>query len=205
MNAGLTRRAPVLVPALASVMLLAILVAPAVWSTTLLHVDLERMSREAPMVVHGFVAWDYAVQKGAVGDIYSYTGIEVTDCVKGQCPETVVLKHRGGTVGDLTLHIPGMPRFVPAQEVLLFLRPEPEGEEGMMSVFAMAQGFFLVKTDKKTGVKNAVQQLGSVTLAAPDAGGAIVPVGNVGPIVGELSSLKARIKTLATKKDGGAQ
>ena len=183
------------------VMLVAVTAVPGADATTLLYVDLERMSREAPMVVHGHVAWDYAVQKEAPGDIWSYTGVEVATCVEGECPETVVLQHRGGTVGDLTLHIPGMPRFQPGQEVLLFLRPAPGGEEGMLSVFGMAQGHFVVVEDEN-GKKTAVQQLGKVTLASQGQAGAIVPLA-VAPIVEELSILIQRIRTLAAQ--GGGQ
>ncbi len=162
--------------------------------TVLLKLDLEKMSREASMVVQGHVAWDYSAVKNGEGEIYTYTGIEVTRCVAGDCPETVTLKHKGGTVGELTLYISGMPRFEPGQEVLLFLRADPEGEAGYHSVLGMAQGHFLIQKSQKTGKKTAVQQLGKVGLAQADSTGSIVPVGGVQPIAMEIETLVSKIK-----------
>ena len=124
-------------------------------STTLLKLSVEQMSEEAALIVHGHVAWNYTTRNEAEGPIYTYTGFEVETCVAGECPDAVTLKHRGGTVGDLTLYIPGMPRFADGQEALLFLRPDPEGEEGRWAVFGMVQGFFHVVTEPASGEKLA--------------------------------------------------
>ncbi len=188
------------------VIALALSLPATVESTTLLLVDLERMSQEATLVVLGHVAWDAAVEKGQVGDIYSYTGIEVTRCVAGDCPKTLVLKHRGGTVGDLTLVIPGMPGFETGQEVLLFLRPEPEGETDRYSVFGMAQGHFLVTEDPDTTIKTATQMIEGVSFATIGTQGGIVLEKSPGPIVMELESLTAKIRKLRTGlPQGGAK
>lgn len=164
------------------------------WGTILLRLDLERMSRDAAMVVQGHVAWDYSARKDGTGDVYTYTGIEVTRCVAGDCPETVTLRHKGGTVGQWTLFISGMPRFQPGQEVLLFLRPDYEGEPGYHAVLGMAQGHFLVEKNAKTGKKVAAQQLGGVGLAQEDGSGKIFPVDGVKPIVMEIEALVAKIR-----------
>ena len=68
-------------------------------STTLLKMDMERMAQDASMVVQGHVAWDYSVRPDPKGSIFTYSGLEVSGCVAGECPETVMLKHEGGTVG----------------------------------------------------------------------------------------------------------
>jgi hypothetical protein len=175
-------------------------------STTLLKMSVERMSRDAVMVVQGHVAWDYAAEADPTSPIYTYTGIEVSRCIAGTCPETVTLKHRGGTVGEWTLYIPGMPRFTPGQEVLLFLEADPEGEEGMYYTMGMVQGYFHITTDPETGVKSATQQLGGVTLAAPGPTGQIVPVHGVKPVVLELEALVERIRQAReTAPEGGGE
>ncbi len=173
-------------------------------STTLLKMGVERLSRDAVMVVQGHVAWDYAARPDPDAPIYTYTGIEVSRCVAGECPEAVTLKHRGGTVGEWTLYIPGMPRFTPGREVLLFLENDPEGEKDLYYTVGMIQGFFDVTTDPETGVKSAEQQLGGVTLAAPGPDGQIAPVHGVKPIVLELETLVQRIgKALEPVAEGG--
>ncbi len=187
------------IPALAA---LALVVPALVGATTLLRLSVEKMSQDAEMVVLGHVAWSYAVQPDPDGPIYTMTGVEVGRCIAGDCPETVVLRHRGGTVDGLTLYIPGMPRFVPGQEVLLFLEPDYEKVPGYHSVVGMVQGFFLVVTEPVSGARLAVQQLGGVTLAAPDANGSIAPIGGVSAIIEEVGVLEARIVDARSKKGG---
>jgi len=173
-------------------------------STTLLRLSLDTLSRDAVMVVQGHVSWDYAARPDPDAPPYTYTGIEVTRCVAGSCPETVVLRHRGGNAGGTNLFIPGMPRFAPGQEVLLFLRDDYEEQAGYFSVLGMVQGFFLVIEEPASGRKIAVQQLGAVTLASPDANGSITPTGPGVPIIEDLEALVGRIVEMRAKK-GGAE
>jgi hypothetical protein len=175
-------------------------------STTLLKMDVERLAREAVMVVQGHVAWDYSVRPDPQGPIFTYSGLEVSGCVAGECPETVVLKHEGGTVGELTIFIPGMPAFTPGDEVLLFLEPDPNGEKDTYYTVGMVQGYFKIVTDPQSGVKTAHQQLFGVTLAAPGASGVIGPVKSPGPLVATLQDLVVRIrKAWKNKKKGGGK
>lgn len=176
-------------------------------STTLLKMDIERMVEDAVVVVQGHVAWNYSARPDPDGPVFTYTGLEVSRCIAGACPETVTLKHEGGTVGDLTLFISGMPRFTPGEEVLLLLEPDPNGEAGMYYTVGMVQGFFRVLTDPETGTKSAVQQLGAVTLAAPGPDGVITAVETPAPIADDLEALVERIREAfeARKKKGGGK
>ena len=187
------------IPLLAALVMVVSAVAGA---TMLLRLSVEKMSVDSTIVVRGHVSWDYAVQPDPDGPIYSLTGLEVDRCIAGDCPEAVELRHRGGTVGDLTLHIPGMPRFVPGQEVILFLEPDWEGVPGYHSVVGMVQGFFVVVTEPVTGTKLAVQQLRNVSLAQKDASGNIAPVAGVSAIIEEADVLEARIVDARSKKGG---
>jgi hypothetical protein len=155
------------------------------------------------MIVQGHVAWDYSTLPDPDGPTYTFTGIEVSRCIAGDCPEVVVLRHRGGIAGGVHLFIPGMPRFEPGEEVLLFLEDDYEEVPGLYAVRGMAQGHFKVLKEPASGLKLAVQQLGGVTLAAPDAKGSIKPVGAVTPIIEEVETLVARIRELRAKKGGG--
>jgi hypothetical protein len=166
---------------------------------------METMSQDALMVVHGHVSWDYADRPDPAGDPYSYTGVEVTTCITGTCPETVELRHRGGEVqSGLNLYIPGMPRFEVGDEVLLFLEPDYENVAGYRAVMGMAQGHFIVVTEPVTGHKLAVQQIGKVTLAVPDQSGNIVPAHKVAPIIMRLEDMVDEVRKLAAEKGGDA-
>jgi hypothetical protein len=189
--------------AVASMALVAALMLPGTaGSTTLLKFSLERMAKEASLVVQGHVAWDYSAQESPEAPIYTYTGIEVSRCIAGACSGTVTLKHRGGTVGGTTLMISGMPRFTPGDEVVLFLEPDPEGVPGMYYTVGMIQGFFIVSTEADTGAKTAVQQLGGVAIAEP-VDGQIQIVSGVTPIVLPLEDLVSRVKAEWKKKAKG--
>jgi hypothetical protein len=193
--------------ALAALVVTLVVTAPGlVGSTTLLLMELDQLGTNAVMVVQGHVAWDYAAQPAADRPIYTYTGVEVSRCIAGTCPETVTLKHRGGTVGEWTLYISGMPRFTPGQEVVLFLENDPDGEKDMYYTVGMVQGFFVVTTDPDTGEKTAVQQLGGVTLAAPGPDGTIGPVHGINPIALEVETLVEQVeKALKAAAEGGAE
>ena len=175
-------------------------------STTLLKMDIDRLALDAVMVVTGHVAWDYCVRPDPQGPIFTYTGLEVGGCVAGECPETVVLKHEGGTVGELTIFIPGMPAFEPGDEVLLFLEPDPNGEQDTFYTVGMVQGYFKIVTDPETGARTAHQQLFGVTLAAPGESGKIAPVESPGPMRAGLQDLVERIRAAwKAKKKAGAK
>ena len=194
-------------PALAALVVALAVTAPGtVGSTTLLKMDIERLAQDAVMVVQGHVAWDYSVRPDPQGPIFTYAGLEVDGCVAGTCPETVVLKHEGGTVGELTMFIPGMPAFTPGDEVLLFLEPDPNGEEETYYTVGMVQGYFKIVTDPETGARTAHQQLFGVTLAAPGKSGKIGPVKSPGPLVATLQDLVERIhEAWKGKKKGGGK
>jgi len=174
-------------------------------STILLKMSLERMAQDAVMVVQGHVAWDYSVRPDPTEPIFTYSGLEVSGCVAGECPETVILKHEGGTVGELTIFIPGMPKFTPGDEVLLFLEPDPNGEKDAFYTVGMVQGYFKIVTDPQSGVKTALQQLFGVTLASPGGDGVIAPVKSPGPLEANLQDLAKRIREAwkSKKKEGG--
>jgi hypothetical protein len=161
------------------------------------------MSKDAVMVVQGHVAWDYADRPDPQGPPYTFTGVEVSRCIVGDCPDTLVLRHRGGKAGGLHLYIPGMPTFQVGEEVLLFLEDDYEKTPGYYSVLGMVQGFFRVITEPVSGQKLAVQQLGHVTMAAPDENGTVKPIGAIKPIIEEVETLVKQIKVLRAK--GGGQ
>ncbi len=191
---------------LAALVIALAVTAPAlVGSTTLLKMDVERLARDAVMVVLGHVAWDYSVRPDPQGPIFTYAGLEVSGCVAGTCPETVVLKHEGGTVGELTIFIPGMPAFTPGDEVLLFLEPDPGGEKDAYYTVGMVQGYFKIVTDPQTGERTAHQQLFGVTLAAPGEGGKIAPIKSPGPLVSSLQDLVERIRAAWEAKEKGGE
>ena len=85
--------------------------------------------------------------------------VAVVDCWKGAAApgSHVQIVQSGGTVGELTMRIDGMPQFAPGERALLFLR----GTAARASVVGMAQG--------KRPVR---RETGRWMVSAPDRGGA---------------------------------
>jgi len=170
---------------------------PRAQATTLLKLTVEKMSAEAAAVVVGEVTAQRSEWNAAQTAIYTYTTVAVGQCVAGACAAgtKVIVKHRGGTVGDRTLYIAGTPAFAVGQKVLLFLRDDPEGEQGVVSVYGMCQGMFVLGAQKGAAPPTAVQALGDgVALAEPSPAGVIAIVPSKGPIKMTLKKLVVTVK-----------
>jgi hypothetical protein len=85
--------------------------------------------------------------------------VAVVDCWKGTAAPGahVQIVQAGGTVGELTMRIDGMPRFAPGERALVFLR----GTANRASVVGMAQG-----------KRPMSRETGRWMVGAPDRGGA---------------------------------
>ena len=85
--------------------------------------------------------------------------VTVVDCWKGAAApgSHVQIVQAGGTVGELTMRIEGMPHFQPGERALLFLR----GKAEHASVVGMAQG-----------KRPVTRQTGRWMVSAPDRSGA---------------------------------
>jgi hypothetical protein len=162
-------------------------------ATTLLRMSVEDMAAAAEMVVVGEVTEVKSSWNDANTTIHTFTIFKIEQCIKGTCGETVALKQRGGTVGEMTLYIPGMPQFSKGLKALLFLEPDPEGEPGFYYVVGMCQGMFVIETDVETGKQTAVQQ-GGASLADVDTDGVIRIMGPQTPARMPLWKLIKRVK-----------
>jgi hypothetical protein len=101
-------------------------------------------------------AWDDRHER-----IVSTVDLTVVESWKGAASAgaRIQVVQPGGTVGDLTMVVFGMPHFAPGERALVFLR----GPAGHAAVVGMAQGKRLVRRDAARG---------SFVIAAPDRAGA---------------------------------
>lgn len=163
-------------------------------ATTLLRLTVEEMSVQAEMIVVGEVTEVQSQWNAARTMIYTYVTVDVAQCIAGACGDTVKIKQRGGSVGQWSLPIPGMPKFVAGQKVLLFLEKDPEGVPGYAYVLGMCQGMFVITKDAKEGKDVAVQQ-GGAALADVGADGVIRVLPGEKPLKVVLKNLLKKIKT----------
>jgi len=118
--------------------LLAAVVAP-LEATTLARMSLDDLASSAGAVARvRCVAreshWDR-------GEIWTFTRFAVIESWKGSLPTHITIRLLGGHVGDLTSIVPGVPRFDPGDEVVLFLETTRAGD---FSVTGWAQGTFRI-------------------------------------------------------------
>lgn len=121
-------------------------------ATTIEKMSLDRMTQTAPIIVHArcvanSTAWD-------AGDIWTFTAFDVLETWKaasgGPIPSRITVRLLGGTVGPLTSHVSGVPRFRPGEEVVLFLQPTFRGD---FSVLSWQQGTFRIRRNQLSGTE----------------------------------------------------
>jgi len=121
------------IPVLASVLLALALPAPWARATQMILQSVEQLTYRADAVVHAVPSgappssrWSQPDGKGVIVTTTRFRAIEglAGPLSPGQEFE---IDHLGGTVGELSLMVPGMPVFRAGEEVVLFARQNPDG------------------------------------------------------------------------------
>jgi len=92
-------------------------------ATTVVPPTFEQLVSQAELVVRAEVRalrCEETLREGRPV-IHTYVTIDVLRALKGDAPARLELRLLGGTVGERTLHVPGVPRFVPGERCLLFI------------------------------------------------------------------------------------
>ena len=144
-------------------------------STVVLEVGLEEMTHASQVIFRGAVAEVVVGERvGRDGAIVTTTTFHVVDVLKGSAhiPSTgkFALVLPGGTFGDRTLRIPGMPVFKEGEEVLLFLEATANGH----TICGLQQGVFRVREDSASGVKVVSRHVAGVGMARFEANGQFI-------------------------------
>jgi hypothetical protein len=88
--------------------------------------------------------------------ILTYSTFAVDEDLKGQSNGVITVVTIGGTVGEITQAVAGMPQFKANQEALLFLEPSKKGN---WQTLALSEGHFQIIRNPKTGIQEAVHSL----------------------------------------------
>jgi len=125
----------------ASALLAAVIWLPA-GATSVIGVDLEQLTRQSDVVVHGTVKGKESRWSGDGRRILTDVQIEVRESFKGPPARTVTVQQPGGVVGDIGQRVDGLATFDVGEEVVVFL--ERWGTQ-RFQVTAAAQGKFRVE------------------------------------------------------------
>jgi hypothetical protein len=139
----------------AAAVALALLTGAFAQATTLERMSLAKMAQTAPLIlrarcVANSTSWD-------AGEIWTFTSFAIEEAWKGAPPGAaaqLTVRLLGGSVGSLTSTVSGIPRFLPGEEVVLFLEPTARGD---FSIVSWTQGTFRIRRDARTGEEIAIQ------------------------------------------------
>ncbi len=162
-------------------------------ATTLLRADLPELSQTADAIVHGTVRRVESRWSGDGRRIVTDVEIQVTESLKGQAGNMVLVTQPGGQVGDIGQKVSGLASFTPGEEVVLFL--ERRGTQAFR-VSGMAQGKYKVqRSEGGTRAMAVPEPAGDALLLDPSTG---QPTTSSQHTM-SLSELKASIRTALQK------
>jgi hypothetical protein len=98
------------------------------------------------------------------GEIWTDTRFEVLAAEKGTLPRFVTVRTPGGRVRELESHVDGAPRFLPGEEVYLFLWGR-KGEP--YRVLGWVQGTFRITRDPATKQERVTQDSAAMPVFDP--------------------------------------
>jgi hypothetical protein len=125
--------------AVGAALLIACLLATAMFSTTIARMDLRELAQSAQVIVHARCEGLQARWDG--GSIWSDYEFKVIETLKGAPPNIFRVRLPGGRIGHLETKVDGVPHFRSGEEVVLFVEPIPGGG---YSITSWAQGTFRI-------------------------------------------------------------
>ena len=119
-------------------------------ATTSQRLSLEQLAKEADLVIRGHVQEMKSQESGDRSAITTTVVISVEEQWKGPKASTVTLKQPGGTAGEITQRVMGVPQFSISEELILFGKKQRDGH---YVTVGGQQGKFTIKTEPQTGKK----------------------------------------------------
>ena len=121
-------------------------------AATFSRMSLDQLAQAAPVIVRArcvsnAVRWDR-------GEIWTFSTFTVAEIWKGSAAPTLTIRTLGGSIGNITSRVSGLPRFRPGEDVVLFLEPTAQAE---LAIVGWQQGAFRIRRDVRSGASLATQ------------------------------------------------
>jgi hypothetical protein len=131
-------------------------------ATTLKRMSVADLSRAAHVVIRArcvtnSTRWD-------AGEIWTFTTFDVEETWKGSAPAQITVRLLGGSAGNFTSTVSGVPRFSPGEEVILFLERTPAQD---YSIVSWMQGTFRIAHNSTTGEESVTQDTAAFPVFDP--------------------------------------
>lgn len=119
-------------------------------ASSVIYYSLDKLAKEAEVILVGRCTSCQANWNENRTIITTEINFQVSSYLKGFLGAQVTVRQLGGTVGQDSMVVSGMPEFQPSGEVILFLSKD---QTGGYQVIGMSQGKFEVIEDADTGEK----------------------------------------------------
>ncbi len=132
-------------------------------ATTLMRMSLAQMARTAKLIVRArcvanSTVWDE-------GEIWTRTTFAVEESWTGPPgSRQIAVRLLGGSLGNITSHVSGIPRFQPGEDTVLFLQASPNGD---FAIVSWQQGTFRIRQNAAIGEEIVIQDTASVSTYDP--------------------------------------
>jgi hypothetical protein len=135
---------------------------PPARATTLKRMSVPDLSRAAHVVVRArsvtsSTRWD-------AGEIWTFSTFDVEETWKGFAPAQITVRLLGGSAGNFTSTVSGVPRFAPGEELILFLERTPAQD---FSIVSWMQGTFRIAHNRTTGEEIITQDTAAFPVFDP--------------------------------------
>lgn len=143
--------------------LLAFLSLP-LFGTTVTPMSIERLTQASSHVVVGQAGDTWSEWNAQHTQIFTYTRFKVSKSLKGDAPDTFVVKQMGGRAGAYEQKVAGVRLLREGDQAVLFVHPS-QAADGTVVVTGLMQGSFrVVKSDAgETRVTNDVSGVDQFT------------------------------------------
>lgn len=130
-------------------------------ATTVIPPSFPELVAKADQIVLGEVVAisSELVTKGADRAIFTRVTLAVRETVAGTAPASLTLEFLGGTVGELTMVVDGMPAFTVGRSEILFV--QNNGRQ-ICPLVGMAHGRYRIERDSVTGLDLVTRDNGAV-------------------------------------------
>jgi hypothetical protein len=135
---------------------------PSALATTLKRMSVADLARAAHTVVRARCITNST--RWEAGEIWTFTTFEVEETWKGSAPAQITVRMLGGSAGNLTSTVSGVPRFSPGEELILFLERTPAQD---FSIVSWMQGTFRIAHNRASGEEIVTQDTAAFPVFDP--------------------------------------
>ena len=131
-------------------------------ATTLKRMSVTDLSRAAHTVVRARCITSST--RWEAGEIWTFTTLDVEEVWKGSAPAQITIRLLGGSAGNFTSTVSGVPRFSPGEDLILFLERTPAQD---FSIVSWVQGTFRIGLNRTTGEETITQDTATFPVFDP--------------------------------------